>query len=359
MEKLMEKKVPIFKNIFFNLIVFAVCCSSTFIAIFGNNEIYNTLWLLPLGYAIIYLFSLTLLKDEVFSNIGYILFWGQSIMKCVIAPAILCIGNYTSLFGNLKGRYIFQAVLLMLYEQLICTLVIAFGSKDRKRIKFILPNKIRLFKLKFRSFILIFATLMVGIWLLVPTVRNNFVTVFDMFSSHQMFLGYDYILVTSQGLDRILTTLFLVLFKSFRIIFPFYLSYPESWLREAQLYDRTMVSYRASRGGKVRIVYKMRQDGVDDLGYQSESLTPMYEDIYVKDFILYKGDLVRYYFQETRGKKQITQEENVLEQTRDVPPVGRYGKLNAMSGMEPDERREAMEAYQQEIWLADRIFEES
>lgn len=142
-----------------------------------------------------------------------------------------------------------------------------------------------------------------------------------------------------------------------QIIFPFYLSYPESWLREAQLYDRTMVSYRASRGGKVRIVYKMRQDGVDDLGYQSESLTPMYEDIYVKDFILYKGDLVRYYFQETKGKKQITQEENVLEQTRDVPPVGRYGKLNAMSGMEPDERREAMEAYQQEIWLADRIFE--
>ena len=49
----------------------------------------------------------------------------------------------------------------------------------------------------------------------------------------------------------------------------------------------------------------------------------------------------------------------MLEQTRDVPPVGRYGKLNAMSGMEPDERREAMEAYQQEIWLADRIFEES
>ena len=93
-----------------------------------------------------------------------------------------------------------------------------------------------------------------------------------------------------------------------------------------------MVSYRASRGGKVRIVYKMRQDGVDDLGYQSESLTPMYEDIYVKDFILYKGDLVRYYFQETRGKKQITQEENVLGQTRDVPPVGRYGKLTPCPG---------------------------
>lgn len=143
-----------------------------------------------------------------------------------------------------------------------------------------------------------------------------------------------------------------------QIIFPFYLKYPESWLREAQLYDRTMVEYRASRGGKVRIVYKMRQGGVDDLGYQSESLTPMYENIYVKDFILYKGDLVRYYFQESQGKKTASQEEHVLEQTRDVPPIGRYGRLNAMSSMGPEERKAAMEEYQREIYLAEQIFEE-
>ena len=143
-----------------------------------------------------------------------------------------------------------------------------------------------------------------------------------------------------------------------QIIFPFYLKYPESWLREAQLYDRTMVEYRASRGGKVRIVYKMRQGGVDDLGYQSESLTPMYENIYVKDFILYKGDLVRYYFQESQGKRTISQEEHILEQTRDVPPIGRYGRLNAMSSMGPEERKAAMEEYQREIYLAEQIFEE-
>lgn len=143
-----------------------------------------------------------------------------------------------------------------------------------------------------------------------------------------------------------------------QIVFPFYLQYPENWLREAQLYDKTMVQYRASKGGKVRIVYKMRQNGMEELGYQSESLTPMYENIYVKDFVIYKGDLIRYYFQESHDKKTTTQEEKILEQTREVPCVGRYGKLNAMSVMKPEEREKAMLEYQQEICLADQIFEE-
>ena len=46
-----------------------------------------------------------------------------------------------------------------------------------------------------------------------------------------------------------------------------------------------MVEYRASKGGKVRILYKMHQDGEsEELDYRSEGLTPMYENIYVKDF---------------------------------------------------------------------------
>ena len=47
----------------------------------------------------------------------------------------------------------------------------------------------------------------------------------------------------------------------------------------------------------------------------------------------------------------------MLEQTRDVPPIGRYGRLNAMSSMKPEEREAAMRAYQQELYLAEQIFE--
>lgn len=141
-------------------------------------------------------------------------------------------------------------------------------------------------------------------------------------------------------------------------IFPFYLKYPEEWLREVQLYDKTLVEYRASKGGKVRIFYKMKQGEIEELGYHSEGLTPVYENIYVKDFVLYKDESIRYYFQETQDKKAVAGEEKILRQTRKVPAIGRYGKLNAMTGMGPEELEKAVASYQKELALADELFRE-
>lgn len=141
-----------------------------------------------------------------------------------------------------------------------------------------------------------------------------------------------------------------------QIIFPFYLNYKESWLREAQIYDRTMVEYQASKGSKVRISYKIRHGDMEELGYQVESLTPMYDNIYVKDFILYSDELVKYTFQETIGKQTISQGEKILRQEREIPPVGRYGKLNAMADMGAAKRKKEMLKYQQELLMAEQIF---
>lgn len=145
-----------------------------------------------------------------------------------------------------------------------------------------------------------------------------------------------------------------------QIIFPFYMEYPESWLREVQLYDRTMVSYQASPGGRVKIVYKMRRGELEDLGYQSESMTPMYENIYVKDFILFGDEKIRYSFHETndRTRKIYKEPEKILEQERSIPEIGKYGKLNAMAVMGPARRKQAMLEYEQELMLAEKMFRE-
>lgn len=63
---------------------------------------------------------------------GYVLYFGQSIIKCVIAPLFLYIGNYTSLFGGLNNDYIFKGVLLLIYEHLVCTVVIGLSAKRTK-----------------------------------------------------------------------------------------------------------------------------------------------------------------------------------------------------------------------------------
>lgn len=220
----MYKSRSVFRSVFFNSMAMLLCLISSVIAFLGDNESYKTLGILPIAYMLIYLFSMAIFKERVLGNIGYILFWGQSIIKCVISPMILCLGNYTSIFRELTSEYIFGAVLLMIYEQLACVITIALVSPNTKRIKVVLPWNGQLHKLTFRTFIMFFGFIILVIWVLVPTVKNNLVPIFDMFSSRQMFLGYDYISANTSGaFDRILTTLFLVLFKSFRIIFPFYI----------------------------------------------------------------------------------------------------------------------------------------
>ena len=143
-----------------------------------------------------------------------------------------------------------------------------------------------------------------------------------------------------------------------QIIFPFYLTYNDAWLREVQLYDRTMIEYRASRKGKVKIKYKFCHGRGEEPGYRSESLTPIYENIYVKDFVLFKDEYIRYIVEETVNGKVITQEEKILKQERKIPAIGRFGKLNAMIEMGAEERKEAMMKYKQEMFLSDQIFKD-
>lgn len=143
-----------------------------------------------------------------------------------------------------------------------------------------------------------------------------------------------------------------------QIIFPFYLKHKESWLREAQLYDKTLVSYCAKPNGKVSIIYKGRRADVEDLGYRTESLTPVYGNIYVKDFVLFDDELIKYSFQETNEKGKIiyTQKEKILKQERKIPAVGKYGKLNAMTSMEGEQKQQAMREYQRELYFAEELF---
>ena len=42
-----------------------------------------------------------------------------------------------------------------------------------------------------------------------------------------------------------------------QLVFPYYLKYPEEWLREVQLYNKVMAAYRCKPGGKVRLYYKI------------------------------------------------------------------------------------------------------
>ena len=132
--------------------------------------------------------------------------------------------------------------------------------------------------------------------------------------------------------------------------------YKEEWLREVQLYDKVMISYQSRPGSRVKLYHKMKQGMREGLGYQSEILMPMYENLYVKQFVLYKDESINYYFQETNGKDTITTEKKELRNEREFPDIGKFGRLNGMALMGPANRRQAMLEFQEEEILADQMF---
>lgn len=84
---------------------------------------------------------------------------------------------------------------------------------------------------------------------------------------------------------------------------------------------------------------------------------PVYENLYVKQFILYSDESVTYYFQEIRGRKNITGEKQVLNNSGSAVGAGKYGKLNDMVSMSPAARHLAMLEYEEEERLAEQFFQ--
>ena len=82
---------------------------------------------------------------------------------------------------------------------------------------------------------------------------------------------------------------------------------------------------------------------------------PTYENIYVKEFTLYKDERLRYYFRETAADgSTVTEKRSYLK--RKWAHAGKYGKLNEISLLPQEKREEAMCSYALEDALADKLF---
>lgn len=135
------------------------------------------------------------------------------------------------------------------------------------------------------------------------------------------------------------------------MIFAFYMDYPKQWLREVHLYDKFIVEYHASSDSKVKIVYS-----IDDKTNKTEILLPVYQNTYIKEFILYGGETLKYCFrEENKDFLHITEKEVYTQQNLQVQE-GKYGRLNHILQLPEEERLEAMVQYTREEELAREIF---
>ena len=219
----MTEKKSIFRHPLFHIAVILACCLSTLLLAVDRHPIYQPAALLPLLYLMIYLFGLVIIPKSAYHNMGFLLYLALSLIKCVIAPMLLALGDYLSLFAELTAEQVQLASMLLAYEHLVCTVVIALYNTSVKLV-LKLPAKLKLPTIKPVTIVLALSCLAVLLWVAVPEIKNNYVTIFDMITSQEMFTGYDYTASNDVGTaNRVFTTLFLVLFKSVRILLPFYL----------------------------------------------------------------------------------------------------------------------------------------
>ncbi len=136
------------------------------------------------------------------------------------------------------------------------------------------------------------------------------------------------------------------------MIFAFYQKYPKSWLMEVQLHDKYLVEYHAQSAGRVKISYRIHGGQV-----HTEPLMPMYEDTYIKEFVLYSGETFDYYFTEEEDGKCLTGPHYRYVQTSQSEASGKFGRLNQISDLAEEEQKKAMLQYKREELLAEVLFQ--
>ena len=142
-----------------------------------------------------------------------------------------------------------------------------------------------------------------------------------------------------------------------QIYFPFFLAYEKEWLIELQLWDKTLIEYKGQKGSRVMLYYQLQKENSEAVDYATEVLTPMYENLYVKKFVLFSNERLKYYFKETidgntyRSDKECCMKDAVFGES------GRYGRLNDILLSEGSEKEEKMKAYAQEDAIAAHMFE--
>ena len=142
-----------------------------------------------------------------------------------------------------------------------------------------------------------------------------------------------------------------------QIYFPFFLSYEKEWLVELQLWDKTMIEYHGQPGSRVMLYYQLQKGSREAADYSTEVLSPMYENLYVKKFVLFANERLKYYFKETIDGNSYRSEKEMCMREIEKGEPGRYGRLNDILLEEDKEEQEKkMRSYALEDAVANHMF---
>lgn len=110
-----------------------------------------------------------------------------------------------------------------------------------------------------------------------------------------------------------------------QIFFPMYLCY-RRWISKLDLMDdRCYIEYRGKEDSRVVIHYAIEREDKQEKEYRKEEMIHMYGGIYVKSFVIFYGEKIRYYITEEDGRQEKLTQSSSLQR-------------EAMSGASQDNR---------------------
>ncbi|MCR5546197.1 MAG: DUF5717 family protein [Lachnospiraceae bacterium] len=107
------------------------------------------------------------------------------------------------------------------------------------------------------------------------------------------------------------------------IYFEFYRHMDENLLIKYHLYDKQFVEFRGTKNQNITMSYVMNSSREE-----SERMMEMYDGIYVKQFVLFFGDVVRYEIIDSDNNDVLVEDELTYQEVIEREKQSRFGMLN-------------------------------
>lgn len=143
--------------------------------------------------------------------------------------------------------------------------------------------------------------------------------------------------------------------------FAFYQELPSCYTKPYQMDDKQFVEARYPANAKVNIHYCLEKDEEETPVFKSEPMRNMYQGIFVKEFLLFYGETLRYYLTVETAKETIqTEEKTLMMEEAFQEGNSKYQLLNQMLAgqklLQYEKTEDAMQEYLVRERLAEKMF---
>lgn len=134
--------------------------------------------------------------------------------------------------------------------------------------------------------------------------------------------------------QKAMVVMFVKEFTSRHMLFPFFLGFRNLWPKLSLYEDRCFIEYKGEENSRVVLHYVIERDGVADDDYRKEEMTHLLGGKYIKSFILFHGEKVKYYITEEGSRSEkLTQASTLEGPTSKIKSDIRYALINDMATM--------------------------